>query len=145
MKQILMTLALVVAMLTGANTASAQKVYLTPNAGAVAYHKQKDCSYLKNCKVVNAVTLAEAKEMGRHACVRCYGQAAADKTKKEVAATKKKAVETKKAAEKKVADSKKAAEKKVADAKKAADKKVKETKKAVKKEVTATKKAAKRK
>ena len=86
--------------------ASAQKVYIAPSKSAIAYHKSKDCSYLKNSVNVTSVTTAEAKNMGRHACVRCYPEKAKEtmkaieKEKKQTTAKKSstKAATTKKAA-----------------------------------------------
>ncbi len=86
--------------------ASAQKVYIAPSKSAIAYHKSKDCSYLKNSVNVTSVTTADAKDMGRHACVRCYPEKAKEtmkaieKEKKQTTAKKSstKAATTKKAA-----------------------------------------------
>jgi hypothetical protein len=86
--------------------ASAQKVYIAPSKSAIAYHKSKDCSYLKNSVNVTSITTAEAKNMGRHACVRCYPEKAKEtmkaieKEKKQTTAKKSttKAATTKKAA-----------------------------------------------
>ena len=61
--------------------ASAQKVYIAPSKSAIAYHKSKDCSYLKNSVNVTSITTAEAKNMGRHACVRCYPEKAKETMK----------------------------------------------------------------
>ena len=61
--------------------ASAQKVYIAPSKSAIAYHKSKDCSYLKNSVNVTSVTTADAKNMGRHACVRCYPEKAKETMK----------------------------------------------------------------
>ncbi len=85
--------------------ASAQKVYIAPSKSAIAYHKSKDCSYLKNSVNVTSVTTADAKDMGRHACVRCYPEKAKEtmkaieKEKKQTTAKKSttKAATTKKA------------------------------------------------
>ena len=85
--------------------ASAQKVYIAPSKSAIAYHKSKDCSYLKNSVNVTSVTTADAKNMGRHACVRCYPEKAKEtmkaieKEKKQTTAKKSttKAATTKKA------------------------------------------------
>ena len=85
--------------------ASAQKVYIAPSKSAIAYHKSKDCSYLKNSVNVTSITTAEAKDMGRHACVRCYPEKAKEtmkaieKEKKQTTAKKSttKAATTKKA------------------------------------------------
>ena len=67
--------------------ASAQKVYIAPSKSAIAYHKSKDCSYLKNSVNVTSVTTADAKDMGRHACVRCYPEKAKETMMAAVAAT----------------------------------------------------------
>ena len=85
--------------------ASAQKVYIAPSKSAIAYHKSKDCSYLKNSVNVTSVTTSDAKDMGRHACVRCYPEKAKEtmkaieKEKKQTTAKKSttKAATTKKA------------------------------------------------
>ena len=85
--------------------ASAQKVYIAPSKSAIAYHKSKECSYLKNSVNVTSITTAEAKDMGRHACVRCYPEKAKEtmkaieKEKKQTTAKKSttKAATTKKA------------------------------------------------
>ena len=61
--------------------ASAQKVYIAPSKSAIAYHKSKDCSYLKNSVNVTSITTADAKNMGRHACVRCYPEKAKETMK----------------------------------------------------------------
>ena len=75
------------ALICMAVTAQAQTVYVSTGSDAVAYHKNKSCSYLKNSKDVKSVSTAEAKKMGRHECQRCYGTAIA--TKKTTTATKK--------------------------------------------------------
>ena len=62
-----------------AMTAQAQTVYVSTGSDAVAYHKSKSCSYLKNSKDVKSVSTAEARKMGRHECQRCYGTATATK------------------------------------------------------------------
>jgi hypothetical protein len=76
MKKILFLLTALICM---AMTAQAQTVYVSTGSDAVAYHKNKSCSYLKNSKDVKSVSTAEAKKMGRHECQRCYGTAAATK------------------------------------------------------------------
>ena len=84
--------------------ASAQKVYIAPSKSAIAYHKSKDCSYLKNSVNVTSVTTADAKDMGRHACVRCYPEKAKETMKaieKEKKQTKAKKATTKAATTKK--------------------------------------------
>ena len=96
MKKLLMTIVALVCLVA---TASAQSVYVSTGDGAVAYHKNKSCSYLANSKDVKSVTTAEAKKMGRHECARCYGTAASAASKK---AAEKKATTTKKTTEKKV-------------------------------------------
>ena len=97
MKKFLMTLTALICM---AMTAQAQTVYVSTGSDAVAYHKSKSCSYLKNSKDVKSVSTAEAKKMGRHECQRCYGTAVATKkvTPKKVTktATKTTTVATKK-------------------------------------------------
>ena len=75
------------ALICMAMTAQAQTVYVSTGSDAVAYHKNKSCSYLKNSKDVKSISTAEAKKMGRHECQRCYGTATA--TKKTTTATKK--------------------------------------------------------
>ena len=83
------------ALICMAMTAQAQTVYVSTGSDAVAYHKNKSCSYLKNSKDVKSISTAEAKKMGRHECQRCYGTATA--TKKTTTATKKTTTATKKA------------------------------------------------
>ena len=82
------------ALICMAMTAQAQTVYVSTGSDAVAYHKNKSCSYRKNSKDVKSVSTAEAKKMGRHECQRCYGTATA--TKKTTTATKKTTTATKK-------------------------------------------------
>ena len=53
------------ALICMAMTAQAQTVYVSTGSDAVAYHKNKSCSYLKNSKDVKSVSTAEAKKMGR--------------------------------------------------------------------------------
>lgn len=88
------------ALICMAMTAQAQTVYVSTGSDAVAYHKNKSCSYLKNSKDVKSVSTAEAKKMGRHECQRCYGTATATKktttAKKSTPATKKTTTATKK-------------------------------------------------
>ena len=67
------------ALICMAMTAQAQTVYVSTGSDAVAYHKNKSCSYLKNSKDVKSISTAEAKKMGRHECQRCYGTATATK------------------------------------------------------------------
>ena len=74
MKKILF---IITALICMAMTAQAQTVYVSTGSDAVAYHKNKSCSYLKNSKDIKSVSTAEAKKMGRHECQRCYGTAAA--------------------------------------------------------------------
>lgn len=168
MKKLLMTIVALVCLVA---TASAQSVYVSTGDGAVAYHKNKSCSYLANSKDVKSVTTAEAKKMGRHECARCYGTAASAASKK--AAEKKvttqardekgrfvkKADATTKKAEtaakktttqardekgrfvKKADTEKKATEKKAKTEKKAAEKSVKKEKKAAEKSAKKEKKA----
>jgi hypothetical protein len=68
MKKLMMLFFALVAMAT----VEAQNVYIATSNSAIAYHKSKTCSYLKNSANVKAVSTTEAKNMGRHACVRCY-------------------------------------------------------------------------
>ena len=75
----------------------AQNVYIAPSNSAIAYHKSKDCSYLRNSVNITAITTAKAKDMGRHACVRCYPELK-DKTMKAIAKEKATKKTTKKAA-----------------------------------------------
>ena len=82
------------ALICMAMTAQAQTVYVSTGSDAVAYHKNKSCSYLKNSKDVKSISTAEAKKMGRHECQRCYGTATP--TKKTTTATKKTTTATKK-------------------------------------------------
>ena len=90
------------ALICMAVTAQAQTVYVSTGSDAVAYHKNKSCSYLQNSKDVKSVSTAEAKKMGRHECQRCYGTAAAAKktttTKKTTTAKKTTTTATKKSA-----------------------------------------------
>ena len=92
MKKILMT---IVALICLAVTASAQTVYISNGDGAVAYHKNKSCSYLTKSKDIKSVSTNEAKKLGRHECPRCYGKATT--AAKKTTATAKKATTTKKA------------------------------------------------
>ena len=92
MKKFLFTL---ITLMVMAVTASAQTVYIATGSGAVAYHKSKDCSYLANSANVKSVSTTEAKNLGRHACSRCYGSEASAASKKTV--TKKPATTEKKA------------------------------------------------
>jgi hypothetical protein len=91
MKKFLFTL---ITLMVMAVTASAQTVYIATGSGAVAYHKSKDCSYLANSANVKSVSTTEAKNLGRHACSRCYGSEASAASKKTV--TKKPATTEKK-------------------------------------------------
>jgi hypothetical protein len=127
MKKFLMT---IVALVAISMTASAQTVYVSTGDGAVAYHKNKSCSYLANSKDVKSVSTAEAKKMGRHECTRCYGTAAAAKKtttkavkKTEGPARDEKGRFIKKADTEKKTTAKKATTTKKADTKKAAEKK----------------------
>lgn len=90
MKKIMFILTALICM---AMMAQAQTVYVSTGSDAVAYHKNKSCSYLKNSKDIKSVSTAEAKKMGRHECQRCYGTAAATTkkttTKKTTTTTKK--------------------------------------------------------
>ena len=91
------TIMLLFALVTMASV-DAQNVYIAPSKSAIAYHKSKDCSYLRNSVNVTAIKTSEAKDMGRHACVRCYPELK-EQTMKDIAkekATKK--TTTKKAA-----------------------------------------------
>lgn len=150
MKKFLFTL---ITLMVMAVTASAQTVYIATGSGAVAYHKSKDCSYLANSANVKSVSTTEAKNLGRHACSRCYGSEASAASKKTVtkkpATTEKKATTTtaKKSAPerdekgrfvKKADTQKKTATKKAETAKKKATKKAE---KAEKKAEKAAKKA----
>ena len=49
------------ALICMAMTAQAQTVYVSTGSDAVAYHKNKSCSYLKNSKDVKSISTAEAK------------------------------------------------------------------------------------
>ena len=94
---------MMIAMIGFVATANAQKVYIAPAKSAIAYHKSKDCSYLKRSVNVTAITTTEAKDMGRHACVRCYPENAKETMKaieKEKKAATKKATTTKTATKK---------------------------------------------
>ncbi len=138
MKKILFILTALICM---AMTAQAQTVYVSTGSDAVAYHKNKSCSYLKNSKDIKSVSTAEAKKMGRHECQRCYGTAAATTkkatTKKTTTTAKKETTAAKKTTPardekgrfvKKADTEKKAAEKKTkAEVKKIDDAKKKTT------------------
>jgi len=97
MKKIMFILTALICM---AMMAQAQTVYVSTGSDAVAYHKNKSCSYLKNSKDIKSVSTAEAKKMGRHECQRCYGTAAATTkkttTKKETTTAKKETTAAKK-------------------------------------------------
>jgi len=110
-----------IAFVTVSVAASAQNVYITKNSGAVAYHSNKNCIYLKKCKDVQPIAIAEAKNIGRHECPTCYKKT----TKKAVAKknVEKKYVAKKAAAEKKVTAKKSTTKKKVAAKKKTAPEK----------------------
>lgn len=140
MKKYLFTLVALMAMLLGAQNLKAQTVYISTGDGATAYHKSKDCSYLQKSKQVKSVSTSEASSLGRHACARCYGQAAAKKTvakKTDVKKTDVKKTEAKKktapardekgrfikTTDTKKTTTKKAAEKKTTTKKKATEKK----------------------
>ncbi len=69
MKKILMTLIALIAM---AVSAEAQNVYVSAADGAGAYHKSKNCSYLKKTKDVKTLTVADAQKQKLTACKRCY-------------------------------------------------------------------------
>ncbi len=50
-------------------------VYISTGTSAYAYHAKKSCSRLKKCNEeghVKAVSLEEAKSMGRKPCKVCY-------------------------------------------------------------------------
>ena len=97
MKKIMFILTALICM---AMMAQAQTVYVSTGSDAVAYHKNKSCSYLKNSKDIKSVSTAEAKKMGRHECQRCYSTAAATTkkttTKKETTTAKKETTAAKK-------------------------------------------------
>ena len=97
MKKIMFILTALICM---AMMAQAQTVYVSTGSDAVAYHKNKSCSYLKNSKDIKSVSTAEAKKMGRHECQRCYGTATATTkktaTKKETTTAKKETTAAKK-------------------------------------------------
>ena len=156
MKKLLMTIVALVCLVA---TASAQSVYVSTGDGAVAYHKNKSCSYLANSKDVKSVTTAEAKKMGRHECARCYGTAASAASKKaaekkvttqardekgrfvkKADATTKKAETAAKKTTTQARDEKGRFVKKAKTEKKAAEKSAKKEKKAVEKSINDTKK-----
>ena len=148
MKRVVLLLVGLVAMVS---MAEAQNVYIAPSKSAIAYHKSKNCSYLKNSVNVTSITTTKAKEMGRHACVRCYPELK-DKTMKDIKkqnATKKTTAK-KAAAEKKSTTAKKSLPerdekgrfiKKTDTEKKTAAKKTTTKKETTKKETTAAKKS----
>ena len=80
MKKYLFTLVAVLTMMCMAQEAKAQTVYISTGSNATAYHKSKTCSYLQNSKELKSVSTAEAKNLGRHACARCYPELAGAKT-----------------------------------------------------------------
>lgn len=91
----------------GALEVSAQSnVYIATGSNAVAYHKNKDCGYLRNAKEVKSTTLTNAKNIGRHACKACYKDKAATQASPKKSVTKKSATD-KKTADKKVGETKK--------------------------------------
>ena len=91
----------------GALEISAQSnVYIATGSNAVAYHKNKDCGYLRNAKEVKSTTLTNAKNIGRHACKACYKDKAATQASPKKSVTKKSATD-KKTADKKVGETKK--------------------------------------
>ncbi len=51
---------------------TASNVYYTTAKGATAYHKNKNCRYIKNDSKVKSTTVANAKKLGRTACKACY-------------------------------------------------------------------------
>ena len=95
----------------GALEISAQSnVYIATGSNAVAYHKNKDCGYLRNAKEVKSTTLTNAKNIGRHACKACYKDKAATQASPKKSVTKKSATD-KKTADKKVGETKKSTKK----------------------------------
>ena len=52
-------------------SAKAQNVYIATSSGAVAYHNNRQCGYLRYCKEVKTVSVAEAQKIGRHECPSC--------------------------------------------------------------------------
>ncbi len=95
----------------GALEVSAQSnVYIATGSNAVAYHKNKDCGYLRNAKEVKSTTLTNAKNIGRHACKACYKDKAATQASPKKSVTKKSATD-KKTADKKVGETKKSTKK----------------------------------
>ena len=76
--------------------ANAADVYISQSSSAIAYHKDKNCRYLKRTTAsISKVTETEAKKFGRKPCAACYK----DGTK-----TVKKTTKTTKKTEKKVAE-----------------------------------------
>ncbi len=54
--------------------AASETVHVCKGRYAEVFHARNFCAGLNNCKaVVEPVSLNEAKEMGRRACLRCYG------------------------------------------------------------------------
>ena len=111
MKKYIMLLIALVAMAT---TAKAQKVYIATGKGAVAYHSNRDCGYLRHCNEVKTVTVADAKGIGRHECPSCYKTSAAKKPAAKKETTEKKPAAKKETTEKKPAAKKETTEKKPA-------------------------------
>lgn len=64
---------------TKGKTNKVQTVYIDTNKSAVAYHKDKTCTYLAKSKEVKSISLTEAKMKKRHACTRCYPETAKKK------------------------------------------------------------------
>lgn len=98
----------------GIDRVSAQNVYIATSSGAVAYHKNKSCGYLKHARQVKTVSLSMAEDIGRHACPSCYGEKKYRATEK--TAAKKRAAYNKKVAKttaKKTATTKKIVKKTV--------------------------------
>ena len=130
--------------------ANAADVYISQSSSAIAYHKDKNCRYLKRTTAsISKVTESEAKKFGRKPCAACYkdGTKAVKKTTK-----------TTKKAEKKVAEktvkkstpardengrfvSTKKTEEKATTTKKATTKKASTKKTTTKKTTTTTKKS----
>ena len=107
--------------------ASAIDVYVSLGKSATKYHKVKDCAGLRNTTAtIKKVSEAEAKEMGRDKCARCWAEVTKSTAKKATTTVKK---ETKKATDAAKKETKKATTTAKKETKKTTDAAKKETKK----------------
>lgn len=77
MRKLLLTLCLSLPILatgTGISSCSdSNKVYICTGKNAKVYHNDRNCKGLNRCsRAVKAITLDEAKRMGRRECKICY-------------------------------------------------------------------------